>query len=196
MAGGDRHLHASRLHSAAASGQLRRLVLSVPRLAIRFVGPHPAGAGAAQSARSALSVRLRYQDPDRRNVFRPSIRFDYERTRSLSAAERLHEVDGAAPADRQPRLFVVHRLSDAAQFELLVDVRRHPDFHARRADRHRRRAGDALHAACRSRLQFRRRHHARRQLRLAVALYPRQRRFVLLPCRLRPYGARHVLRLL
>ena len=48
VAGGDRHLHPSRLHSARASGQLRRLVLSVPWLAIRQRGPHPAGAGAEE----------------------------------------------------------------------------------------------------------------------------------------------------
>ena len=34
VAGRDRHLHPSRLHSAATRRQLRRLVLSVPRLAI------------------------------------------------------------------------------------------------------------------------------------------------------------------
>ena len=103
---------------------------------------------------------------------------------------------GAAAADRGPGLFLVHRLSDAAQPELLVDVRRHPRVHARRADGHRHRAGDALHAACRSRLQFRRIDHARRQLRLAAALPACQRRLVLLRRRLCPHRARHVLRLL
>ncbi len=93
-------------------------------------------------------------------------------------------------------LFVLRRLSDAAQPELLVDVRRHPLLHARRADHHRHRAGDALHAACRLRLQVGRRHHARRQLRLAVALPARQRRVDVLPRRLHPHVPRHVLRLL
>ena len=37
-------------------------------------------------------------------------------------------------------------LSDAAQFELLVDVRRHPHLHADGADRDRHLPGDALHA--------------------------------------------------
>ena len=69
-------------------------------------------------------------------------------------------------------------------------------LHARRADHHRRRAGDALHAACRYRLQFRRADHARRELRLAVALPARQRRLDVLPRRLHPHVPRHVLRLL
>ncbi len=59
MAGCDRHLHASRLYSAAASGRFRRLVLPVPRLAIRLVRADPPRAGAAQSAAAALSIHLR-----------------------------------------------------------------------------------------------------------------------------------------
>ena len=49
------------------------------------------------------------------------------------------------PADHRPRPLVVRRLSDAAEPELLVDLRRHPHLHAGGADRHRHRAGDALH---------------------------------------------------
>ena len=64
------------------------------------------------------------------------------------------------------------------------------------ADHHRRRAGDALHAACRHGLQFRRAHHARRELRLAAALPALQRRLDVLPRRLHPHVPRHVLRLL
>ena len=45
-------------------------------------------------------------------------------------------------------------------------------------------------------LQFRRIDHARRELRLAAALHPCQRRLVLLRRRLHPHRARHVLRLL
>ena len=103
---------------------------------------------------------------------------------------------GAAAADREPGLFVLHHLSDAAQSELLVDVRRHSHLHARRADRDRHRAGDALHAARRLRVQLRRIDHARRQLRLAAALSAFERRLVLLRRRLCPHRARHVLRLL
>ena len=101
-----------------------------------------------------------------------------------------------AVADRRPDSFLVRRLSDAAQPELLVDLRRHPRLHARRADRHRHRAGDALHAACRHGLRFGRSDHARRELRLAAALSARQRRLDVLPRRLRPHVPRHVLRLL
>ena len=124
------------------------------------------------------------------------IRFDHERTFGLQAATSLYAMAGAATADREPGLFLVRRLSDAAKFELLVDVRRHPDVHAGRANRNRHRAGDALHAACRPRFQFRQIDHARRQLRMAAALPARQRRGVLLCSRLRPHRARHVLRLL
>ena len=59
-------------------------------------------------------------------------------------------------------------LSDAAQPELLVDVRRHPHLHADGADRDRGDPGHALHAPGRHGLQFRRAHHARRELRLAA----------------------------
>jgi len=41
-----------------------------------------------------------------------------------------------------------------------LDLRRDPLVHARRSDHHRHRAGDALHAACRHGVQFRRAHHA------------------------------------
>ena len=51
--------------------------------------------------------------------------------------------------DHGPRPFLVRGLSDAAQPELLVDLRRHPFDDAGGADRHRRDPGDALHAACR-----------------------------------------------
>src|SRR5262245_29931943 len=105
-------------------------------------------------------------------------------------------MDGAPAADRRTRLLLLRGLSDPAQPELLVDVRRHPDLHARRADRHRHRAGDALHAACRPRLQFCRAHHARRELRLAAALRARQRRLDVLPRGVHPHVPRHVLRLL
>ena len=105
-------------------------------------------------------------------------------------------MDGGAAADRGADLLLLHRLPGPAQPELLVDLRRHPRLHAGDADRHRRRAGDALHAACRLRLQLRRAHHARRELRLAAALRARQRRVDVLPRRLHPHVPRHVLRLL
>ena len=109
---------------------------------------------------------------------------------------RVHAVARAAAADRRTDPFLLRRLSDAAQPELLVDLRRHPHLHAGAADRHRRGAGDALHPACRPGLQFGRDHHARRELRLAVALRACQRRLDVLPRRLHPHVPRHVLRLL
>ena len=121
---------------------------------------------------------------------------DNERTLDLPAAKRLHEMDGAAATDRRSRSFVLHCLSDAAQPELLVDLRRHSFVHAGRADRHRRGAGDALHPACRHGVQFRRAHHARRELRLAVALSALERRLDVLHRGLYPHVPRHLLRLL
>ncbi len=44
--GGDRHLHPSGLHSARSPGRLRRLVLPLPWLPIRYVRPYPPGASA------------------------------------------------------------------------------------------------------------------------------------------------------
>ena len=105
-------------------------------------------------------------------------------------------MDGAPPADRRAGAFLLRRLSDAAQPQLLVDVRRHPVVPARRPDRHRHHPGDALHAARRHGVQFRRAHHARRELRLAAALPAFQRRLDVLRRGLHPHGARHVLRLL
>ena len=105
-------------------------------------------------------------------------------------------MDGAPAADRRAGLLLLRRLSGSAQPELLVDVRRHPRLHAGPADRHRHRAGDALHPARGLRLQFRRADHARRELRLAAALRARERRFDVLSRRLHPHVPRHVLRLL
>ena len=127
---------------------------------------------------------------------RPDARFFHERTFDFSAAERIRQMARAAPPDHQPRLQFLRRLSDAAQPELLVDVRRHPHRDAGVAAGHRHRAGHALHAARRPRLQLRRADHARRQLRLAPALSARQRRLDVLPRRLYPHGARPLLRLL
>ena len=63
------------------------------------------------------------------------------------------------------------RFPDAEEPQLLVDLRRHPGRHAGGADRHRHRAGHALHAACRHGVQFGRADHARRELRLAHPLH-------------------------
>src|SRR5947209_8892058 len=98
-----------------------------------------------------------------------------------------------ASADRRARSFVVRRLPDAEEPELLVDLRRDPLVHARRADRHRHRTHDALHAAYRHGVQFRRAYHARRKLRLAVALSALHRRLDVLPGSLHPHVPRPLL---
>ena len=104
------------------------------------------------------------------------------------------QVDRTASADYGSHAFLVRGLSDAAQPELLVDLRRHPFVDARRADPDRRDPGDALHAECRPRLQVGRRHRARRQLRLAAAQHARHRRLDVLLRRLRPHVPRPLLR--
>ena len=50
---------------ADCQGRLRRLVLPLPRLALRHRGPHPQRPGAAQSRGAALRVHVRHQDQDR-----------------------------------------------------------------------------------------------------------------------------------
>src|SRR3954470_19840039 len=146
----DWNLHPPRLHSDRPSGALRRLLLSLSRLDLRYLRSHSARTGAVEPRAAALRIPVRHQNSDRLTASRlhPS-GFDHERTLDLPAAKRIHAMDGAPAADRRARLFVVHRLPDAAQPELLVDVRWNPDVHARRADYYRGRASDALHAACR-----------------------------------------------
>src|SRR5207244_3093875 len=107
-------------------------------------------------------------------------------TIDLSAAERSPALARTAAANRRADPFLLRRLSDAAQSELLVDLRRHSCIHAGGAVRHRHRARHALYAAHRPRLQLRRADHARRELWLAAALPPFERRLDVLPRRLHP----------
>ena len=58
-------LHPSRLRSARPGRRFRRLVLSVPRLALRYGRPHPQRPGAGEPGRADLRVHFRHQDPDR-----------------------------------------------------------------------------------------------------------------------------------
>ena len=58
----------------------------------------------------------------------------------------IRQVVGRAAADHAPDARAVRRLPDAAQSQLSLDVRRHPDVLPRRADRDRRRARHALPA--------------------------------------------------
>src|SRR6516165_6520415 len=122
--------------------------------------------------------------------------FQDERTVELPAEEPNPAVARAAAAHRWAHLLLLRRLPDSAQSQLLVDLRRHSHLHAGGADRDRHCARNALHAARRLCLQLRRAHHARRELRLAVALRPRQRRLHVLSGRLYPHVPRLVLRLI
>src|SRR5258705_7762995 len=116
----------------------------------------------------------------------------HERTIRLPADPSHDEVDRTASTDFRSRPLLVRGLSDAAQSELLVDLRRHPFDDARFAGPYRRDTGDALHAARRLGLQVCRADHARRELRLADALYARERRVHVLPCRVNPQVPRPV----
>src|SRR5215470_18928423 len=80
-----------------------------------------------------------------------SARFYHERTNDLPAARPCAQMARTATADSEPHSLLVRGLPDAAQSELLVDVRRHSCVHARGADRHGHCPGDALHPACRPR---------------------------------------------
>ena len=83
-----------------------------------------------------------------------------------------------------------------AQHQLPVDHRRAAHLLPRRADRHRHRARHALRAERGRRLQQRRAHPARRELRLADAQHARGGRLHVLPRRLHPHRPRPLLRLL
>ena len=87
-------------------------------------------------------------------------------------------------------------LSDPEEPELLVELRLAGRDHAGRHDRHRHRAGDALHAARDHGLRQRRAHHARRQLWVADPLHPYERGVDVLHRRLHPHLPRPLLRLL
>src|SRR5438034_8726530 len=65
MARADRHLHPSRLHTSCASRRLWRLLLPLPRLAIRHFRPRPPRSGTAKPRGPPLRLPLRQQDPDR-----------------------------------------------------------------------------------------------------------------------------------
>src|SRR3984893_17282112 len=80
-----------------------------------------------------------------RVVFLPQDRINERPIRFPADQSRL-EVDRTAPPDHGTRPLLVRGLSDAAQPELLVDLRRDPFDDAGVADPHRRDPGDALHA--------------------------------------------------
>src|SRR5207247_10948939 len=100
------------------------------------------------------------------------------------------------PAFRRIPRAPLPRLPEPEEPELLVEFRLAGRDHPGHHDRDRRRLGDALHAECRPRLRLGRAHHARRQLWMAVALHPYERRLDVLPDRLYPLVPRALLRLL
>ena len=56
MAGGERHLHPSRLHPELSRGRSRRLAVPLPRLAVRFVRSRAEGSGAGEPRAGALRL--------------------------------------------------------------------------------------------------------------------------------------------
>ena len=147
LAGHGRRLHASRLRAARPAGRLRRLVLPLPRLA--STTPPAASATARRRRTCAIPPYAFINDTssgsaeqrDQRHAART-----FPRYQPKSAVRALVR---RAPADHAAGLRQLRRLSDAAEPELLVDLRRHPGVHAGGADRHRHRARHALRAACR-----------------------------------------------
>src|SRR5215471_18086390 len=74
---------------------------------------------------SCLTARSRSADAAVR-----TLRPDHERTIDLPAAKPVPEVVGGATPHHGARAFVLRRLSDPTQSELLVDLRRNPFLHA------------------------------------------------------------------
>ena len=158
-----------------ASGHLQRLVLPLPRLGLRHLRPHPQRPGAetwrCRPTSSSPTPRSGSADPhissegstmSGHSTYQPQSAFMHGWTRRLPIASLVHSSFVAYPTPRNLNYWWT--FGGILSFMLAI------------ADHHRHRAGDALHAACRLRLQFGRRHHARRELRLAAALYARQRR--------------------
>ena len=117
----------------SASRAIRRLVLPVPRIALRHGRAHPQGAGAGEPGRAELPVHLRHQDPDRLRQGRGD--------KSMSGGHSTYTpktglgrwIDARMPL---PRLvhdsFIV--LPGAAQPQLRLYLRRHSGVHAGGAD--------------------------------------------------------------
>ena len=176
VAGRGRRVHASRLHPARPEGRrrprpLRRLVLPVPRLGLRHLGR---GSGKGPAPLNLIDAALRIHHRHRRSR---SARTASWPEPSLTAQRQPdHPLDRLSAAVCRDAAARAVRISDAAQSQLLVEFRLARRDHAGGDDRHRHCSGDAIHAARRSRLRLGRAHHARRQLWLADALHPYERR--------------------
>src|SRR6185369_14976588 len=122
------------------------------------------------------------------------LRYDEWSYLKLRAHLALGQMVGRAPSDRASDARIVRRLSDAAQSQLSLDVRRHPDFLPRRPDRDGRRACNALSAERYGCVRIDRAHPPRCQLRLDDPEFPLRRRVDVLPRRLHPHVPRLLLR--
>ena len=72
-----RRLHASRLRAARPAGRFRRLVLPLPRLALRHRRPHPPRARAGEHARSRPSPSSTTPRSASAEAARPAMQHDY-----------------------------------------------------------------------------------------------------------------------
>ena len=84
----------------------------------------------------------------------------------------------------------------AQEPELDVDLGNRSDLLSRPPDRHRHRPGHALHATRGHGVRFSRAHHAERQFRMGIPVYPRQWSLAFLYRRLRPHLSGSLLRFL
>ena len=166
----DRRLHPSRLraarHQAGRSARrVRRLVLPLPRLAVRHVRTHPQGTRRPRTWRSRITCSrptLSSKSADRP----PGVRSNgLVSRRSAGLQQQGDRLDRSPPADLLVYREGVSHLPDAAEFQLLLEFRRDRHGDAGADDRHRHRAGDQLHAARDDGLRFGRAHHARRAVR-------------------------------
>ena len=208
VARGLRQLHPSRLRAARQRRRVPRLVLPLPRLGVRHLGPHPAGPRPDQPADPALHLRLRHR-----------------RSRSARAArprpDRADELHSKAPqmSDHQHATTYVPKSAFAKWFESRLPIAGliHSSFVAFPVPRNLNYFWTfgavlffmlvlqivtgvilAMHYQPSATAAFdsRRAHHARRELRLAPALPARQRRLDVLRRRLHPHLPQPLLRLL
>ena len=156
-------------------GRFRRLVLPLPRLALRHCGTHPQGSGAPEPAGPGRELRRTKQRSSwAEEAPMAGIPHDHYEPR-----DRRREVASPPTAGGGAALRHDHD-PHAEEPELDVDLGHRAVLLPGDADRDRHRAGDALHAGRGPRLRVGRAHHARRQRRLHAALPARERRVAVL----------------
>ena len=150
LAGAGRHLHAPGLHpqgpvDVGRQGRLRRLVLPLPRLALR----HRRAASAKGRRRATSRCRPTSSCPTPRSRSAEDLANGHATNPPTGRPRRFGKwIDARLPLPRMMHAQFVD-FPDAAQHQLPVDHRRAADLLPRRADRHRHRARHALRADAR-----------------------------------------------